>query len=247
MSKFNKKYQLLLNVLLIVLIVLVIGCQFICHNKENFKKVKKDKSKKVNKDKSKKDKKDKKDEDFLDWSMYNPPIVNGYLPDWFLKNIRSGYGPTNINLVRNMPPQVIGCGGRRLPCLGGTQTTIPVVNPPIDISSNNIAPINVISRNFDVDPIGVVRQVGVLHKVFGSVNDILPLYGVKRYRNSDTWDYSTKVGKEGNFVIIRVLTKRRNNNELQTNDVVKVEGSNDKFRTVIYDNNYPIYQPHYKF
>ena len=174
--------------------------------------------------------------------MYNPPIVNGYIPNWFLKRVRTN----PMNMVQNMPSNVIGCGSRRLPCLGGTQEVIPVVNPPVNISSNNIAPINVLAA-MNSDPIGVTRQVGVLHKVFGSVNDIFPLYGVKRYRNSDTWDYTTKVGKEGNFVIVRVLTKRRNNNELQTNDVVRIQGTSDKFRTVIYDNNYPMYQPYYKY
>lgn len=269
MSKlFDKKYQIVVNVLLVVLIILVIGCQFMCHNKENMEDKKdKNNTKEKNKDKKEKNKKEnntkENKEKFLDWSMYNPPIDNGYIPDWFLnlrrKNmLKSKYNPLGYSNRSSafynqgwypnmdMPPQVIGCGGRRLPCLGGTQEAIPVVNPPIDISSNNIAPVNVFAT-MDPDPVGVLRQVGVLHKVFGSVNDILPLYGVKRYRNSDTWDYSTKVGREGNFVHVRVLTKRRNNNELQTNDVVQIEGSGDKFRTVVYDNNYPIYQPHYKF
>lgn len=209
-------------------------------------------------------------EEFLDWSMYNPPIVNGYTPGWW-NRLRSGNNPipqggVNLDAMYNpmnypnrsqafyeqgwypnmsLPPQVIGCGGRRGPCLGGTQETIPVISPPIEISERNIAPVNIISRSFDPDAVGVLRQVGVLYKIFGDLNEIFPLYGVKRYRNSDTWDYSTKVGKEGNFVHVKVLTRRINNNELQTNDVVRIDANSAKFRVTMYD-NFPRYMPEFR-
>ena len=46
-----------------------------------------------------------------------------------------------------LPPQVVGCGGRNTPCLGGSQ--VPIVNPmiPLNINNNNIAPINIRTRN----------------------------------------------------------------------------------------------------
>lgn len=233
-----------------------------------------------------------RNENFLDWSMYNPPIVNGYTPNWWKKpeilnsprsynhlmsnhpmsEIMEKYSPQyplepNINTVynplgyynrnkafydqgwypnMNMPPQVIGCGGRKKPCLGGTEEIIPTVFPPVEISERNIAPVNIIARSPNYEDVGVLKQVGVLYKIFGSLNEIFPLYGVRRYKNSDTWDYSTKVGKEGNFVHLKVLTKRLNNNELQTNDVVKIDGNSAKFRVTIYDKDFPQYVPYFK-
>jgi len=271
-KKSSGKNQFYLNVLLISLIALTAGCYMFCGDvQENLNLKEKGKGKKVNTpDKhDSKDNKQGKSETFLDYSMYNPPIVNGYTPQWWNK-MRNGYlGNPQIRLnpdamynplgysnksqafyeqgwYPNMaqPPQVIGCGGRRMPCLGGTQETIPVINAPVEISERNIAPVNILSRSVDPDAVGVLRQVGVLYKIFGNLNEIFPLYGVKRYRNSDTWDYSTKVGKQGNFVHVKVLTKRVNNNELQTNDVVMIDGNSAKFRVTTYDSNYSHYVPH---
>jgi hypothetical protein len=282
-KKANVKKQLYLNVLLISLIVLTACCYIFCGNEEDtshshehqnrVRAVRENLTEMEEKNnKNNKSNKSNKSENFLDWSMYNPPIVNGYTPDWW-NRVRNGYmGNPKIKLNPNnmynplgysnrsqafyeqgsypnmaMPPQVIGCGGRRMPCLGGTQETIPVINAPIEISERNIAPVNILSRSIDPDAIGVLRQVGVLYKVFGSLNEIFPLYGVKRYRNSDTWDYSTKVGKQGNFVHVKVLTKRVNNNELQTNDVVMIDGNSSKFRVTVYENNeFPQYVPYFK-
>ena len=41
-------------------------------------------------------------------------------------------------------------------------------------------------------------------------------------------------------------TKRVNNNELQTNDTVNVDGNSGKFRVSMYDNSFPEYNPYYK-
>jgi len=62
-----------------------------------------------------------------------------------------------------LPSQVIGCGSRRAPCIGGTQ--VPIYNPstPIDISDNNIAPVYISTRG----PLGEPQQVGIMYKVFG--------------------------------------------------------------------------------
>jgi hypothetical protein len=287
----NSYYQ---NIFLLVLVILTTGCYLLCDNvKENItmeQPVKKKKVKKVKKETEETDETDEnKKEKFLDWSMYNPPIVNGYTPQWWNKvrlgaeshdlyqkanpfDVRvqqDGYPPSGPNpdamynplgypnrshafynqgVYPNMalPPQVIGCGGRRGPCLGGTQETISVISSPIEISERNIAPVNIISRALDPNAVGVTQQVGVLYKIFGTLNEIFPLYGVRRYRNSDTWDYFTKVGKEGNFVTLKVLTKRVNNNELQTNDIVILDGNTSRFTVTMYDNNFPSYVPYFK-
>jgi hypothetical protein len=137
----------------------------------------------------------------------------------------------------SLPPQVIGCGGRRQGCLGGTQGGIPNVFPPVEISGRNIAPVNITTRG----PQGIPQQVGVMYKIFGSLNDALPLFGRKRFPNSDCWDYYT-ITNTG--LKLKVLTRQRNNNELGTNDNVMVEGTRAKYRVTIYDSDFPQYIPY---
>jgi hypothetical protein len=266
-KKSIQKYQVYINIFLVLLVLLTVLSYTFCEETPP--------SHPENKQESVPETSNK--EKFLDWSMYNPPIVNGYTPQWWNRfksdqlrgplrgQVRDSQVRVNPDTIYNplgypnrsqafyeqgwypnmaMPPQVIGCGGRRLPCLGGTQEAIPVVNAPVEISERNIAPVNILSRSIDPDPVGVIRQVGVLYKIFGSLNEIYPLYGVKRYRNSDTWDYSTKVGKEGNFVHVKVLTRRLNNNELQTNDEVRIDANSSRFRVTMYDKDFPQYVPY---
>lgn len=262
-KKSNWDYQAYLNVFLILLVVLTVLSYTFYEETPTSQQEHDPKSEKVPlPEKTNKEK-------FLDWSMYNPPIVNGYTPQWWnmfkANQALGGQVRVNPDSIYNplgysnrsqafyeqgwypnmaLPPQVIGCGSRRLPCLGGTQETIPVINAPVEISERNIAPVNVLSRSIDPEQVGVLKQVGVLYKIFGSLNEIYPLYGVKRYRNSDTWDYSTKVGKEGNFVHVKVLTRRVNNNELQTNDEVRIDGNSARFRVTMYDKDFPQYVPY---
>ena len=251
----KQTYQTFINVFLISIIIITLFSLYKCQvgSKENNK----------TENKNKENKEDQ--EDFLDGSMYNPPIVNGEIPRWW-RNLQSLYHKTPFHNPVNMypshptrsqgfynqgvypnmsmPPQVIGCGGRRMPCYGGTQEIIPVIPPPVEISERNISPVNIFTRPFNPTDAGVIHQVGVLYKIFGNENEIYPLYGVRRYRNSDSWDYSTKIGREGNFVYVRVRTKKRNNNELQTNDEVSINGHEHKYRVTIYDNDFPDYVPH---
>lgn len=206
-------------------------------------------------------------EKFLDWSMFNPPISNGYTPIWALNGgpyvpFGTSAGQTQLALDRiynplqypyrsepfyeqgwypNMalPPQVIGCGGRRQGCIGGTQVGIPNIPPPIEISERNIAPVNISTRG----PEGIPQQVGVLYKIFGNLNEIYPLFGRKRFPNGDTWDYYTMVGADGN-VKVPIHTKRRGNNELGTNDVITIAGNTAKFRVTMFDHDFPQYIPY---
>jgi hypothetical protein len=136
-----------------------------------------------------------------------------------------------------LPFQVIGCGARNQPCLGGTQ--VPIYNPPtpIDISDNNIAPVYVSTRG----PLGMPQQVGILYKIYGDDNDVYPLYGRKKYPNDNVYEYYTLMGKFG--VKVPVVTKNRKD-ELGTNDVVFVKGKNDPYRVTIYKSDYPSYIPY---
>ena len=136
-----------------------------------------------------------------------------------------------------LPFQVVGCGSRNTPCLGGTQ--VPIYNPPvtIDVSDRNIAPINISTRG----PLGQPQQLGVLYKVYGNENDILPLFGRQRYPNDTKYDYYTMLGQFGTKV--PVITKNKNN-ELGSNDVVFIKGSSSPYRVTIYESDFPQYIPY---
>jgi len=173
-------------------------------------------------------------ENFLDMGMLNKPVINGEYTDVSLKFKNQPWYP-NMSL----PAQVIGCGGRRQPCHGGTQVTIPNTFPPIDISDRNIAPNNIIPNpGFGHNRL---HQVGVIQKIFGSENDVYPLYGRKDPYRRNVYEYYTVLGQLNQLV--PVLTKSRND-ELGTNEVVRIGGNTGKYRTIIYDSTYPRYTPY---
>ena len=137
----------------------------------------------------------------------------------------------------NLPSQVIGCGSRRGPCIGGSQ--VPIYNPstPIDISNNNIAPVYVSTRG----PLGEPQQVGILYKIYGDENDTLPFFGRRKYPNERTWEYYTLLGNYGSKV--PVVTKNKHD-ELGTNDIVFIKGRKDAYRATIYESDFPQYIPY---
>jgi heme/copper-type cytochrome/quinol oxidase subunit 2 len=136
-----------------------------------------------------------------------------------------------------LPFQVIGCGSRTQPCLGGTQ--VPIYNPPvpIDISDNNIAPVYISTRG----PLGKPQQVGIIYKINGNDNEVLPLYGRRKYPNDNKYEYYTQMGRFG--VKVPVITRNRND-ELGTNDVIFIKGMKDAYRVTIYESDMPQYIPY---
>jgi len=160
--------------------------------------------------------------------IYNP-LKYPYKSDYFYD--QSWY--PNLNL----PFQVIGCGARNTPCLGGTQ--VPIYNPPvpIDISNNNIAPVYISTRG----PLGQPQQMGVLYKVYGDNNDVLPLFGRRKYPNDTIYEYYTIMGQYG--VKVPVITKNRKD-ELGTNDIVFIKGQKTPYRVTIYESDFPQYIPY---
>ena len=137
-----------------------------------------------------------------------------------------------------LPPQVIGCGARTMPCLGGSQ--IPIMNPmpPISISNSNIAPINISTRG----PLGEPQQVGAIYRVFGSENHVLPLFGRRKYPNDNKWEYYTMAGQYG--VKMPLITPRKHW-ELGTNDLVFVQGQRRvPYRVTMYEQDSPQYIPY---
>jgi Ca2+/Na+ antiporter len=160
--------------------------------------------------------------------VYNP-LRYPYKSDYFYD--QSWYPDLKL------PNQVIGCGGRNQPCVGGTQ--VPIYNPrtPIDISNTNISPVYVSTRG----PLGEPQQMGVLYKVYGDENDTLPLFGRKKYPNDTKYEYYTLLGKYGSKV--NIITKNKND-ELGTNDIVFIKGMNEPYRATIYESDFPQYIPY---
>jgi hypothetical protein len=160
--------------------------------------------------------------------IYNP-LRYPYKSDYFYD--QSWY--PNLNL----PFQVIGCGGRNTPCLGGTQ--VPIYNPPtpINVSNNNIAPVYISTRG----PLGEPQQVGILYKINGDDNDVLPLFGRRKYPNDSIYDYYTIMGNFG--VKVPIITKNKKD-ELGTNDIVFIKGRRDPYTVTIYKSDSPEYIPY---
>ena len=160
--------------------------------------------------------------------IYNP-LRYPYKSDYFYD--QSWY--PNLEL----PFQVISGGYRNKPTLGGTQ--IPIYNPPvsIDIGNQNIAPVNISTRG----PLGQPQQMGTLYKINGNDNDILPLFGRKKYPNDNKYEYYTIMGQYG--VKVPLVTKNRND-ELGTNDVVFIKGKTSAYRVTIYESDFPAYIPY---
>jgi len=136
-----------------------------------------------------------------------------------------------------LPSQVVGCGARNAPCLGGSQ--IPIYNavPPLEVSQTPIAPINIRTRG----PRGIPQQVGSISKVFGNQNDIYPLFGRKRWPNDDKWEYYTVLD---NGVKIPIVPKP-NFYELGENDIVKLKNQPGNYRVTLYEDDFPQYIPYF--
>jgi hypothetical protein len=136
-----------------------------------------------------------------------------------------------------LPAQVVGCGGRRTPCMGGSQEAIINDMPPLIITDDNIAPVNISTRG----PIGQPQQVGAIYKIFGNENQVYPLFGRRKYHNDDKWEYYTTIGQYG--VKMPVVTRNKNI-ELGTNETVFIKGQKSPYRVSIYGTDYPEYIPY---
>lgn len=189
-------------------------------------------------------------ETFLDYIMGNIPVLNGFIYRDESEKLERIYNPLRYPYKTNeyynsawypnlrLPPQIIGCGGRRQACMGGTQIPIQTNYPPINISNRNIAPINIRTRGER----GTPQQLGVIYKVLGSENEVYPLYGRQKYYGSNQWEYYTQMGRMG--VKLPIITKNKSWNELGSNEIVTVQGSDVEYRTTIYENDDPIYLPY---
>tara|TARA_B110000977_G_C11083338_1_gene493673 strand:+ start:37 stop:663 length:627 start_codon:yes stop_codon:yes gene_type:complete len=144
----------------------------------------------------------------------------------------------NEGLYPNMtlPSNVIGCGRRGMPCLGGTQIPIRNYLPSINVSNSSISPINIRTRG----PRGVPQQVGSISRILSNQNEIYPLFGRKKFPTDSKWDYYTILD---NGVKIPVLRKN-NNYEVGENDNITLRGKLGIYSVSLYDDDFPQYIPY---
>lgn len=146
---------------------------------------------------------------------YKNYIFNKQLPNPFYEQ--------NHYPNMNLPSQVIGCGARNTPCLGGTQ--IPIANPmsPIDISEKNIAPTTVKIENTHNGFNQSIIQVGLLYKIFGNYNTYIPLY----YNNDEKFY----------FIYYKNSVMKLDNSNYGVNDELVID--EHKYRVTIYQDDTP--------
>lgn len=196
-------------------------------------------------------------ESFVDEVVTPPPVLNPMQYNYIertpkqLNALDRVYNPLrypykgrdfyNQNWRPNLalPPQVVGCGGRNTPCLGGSQ--VPIANPmyPLNINNNNIAPINIRTRG----PLGEPQQVGSLYRLYSHHNEVLPLFGRKKYPNgSNNWEYYTVTG---DYNVKMKIVQKRKGEEIGTNDIVFIKGYNKSpYRVTVYEDDFPQYIPY---
>ena len=131
-----------------------------------------------------------------------------------------------------LPPSVIECGRRNLPCYGWSQKVINNNYPIKLVSDNNIAPNNIALINMRTrGPEGEPQQVGTLFKLTPGNKDIYPLFGRKKFPNDSKWEYYTIIGDYGSKVPVKPL---RNYEEIGTNDIVQLFNYPGNYRATIY-------------
>ncbi len=116
--------------------------------------------------------------------------------------------------------------------------------PNLNIFSSRI-PVNIPTQSFDTS----YRQIGILTRLGGNKEMILPLMGRPLITNRDKWNFYSMSDKN-NMLKLPIKFKGRNCtsdlgcNDLYTGDVVKVEGYNDDFKVTTYENDIPKYIPY---
>jgi len=137
----------------------------------------------------------------------------------------------------SLPDIVVGGGRRRIPTLGGRQRVINNEIPCQHITDDNIAPINIRTQG----PEGQPQQVGTLYNTFSDKNEVLPLFGRKKFPNDSKWDYYAIAGQFGTKIPVIPL---RNSEEIGTNDMVQLVNYPGNFRSTIYEHDSPQYIPY---
>ena len=118
------------------------------------------------------------------------------------------------------------------------------VNPVNNLDPRGV-PINIPTQSVNAS----YRQVGILTRLNGDGENILPLMGKPLFTNRDKWNYYTMTDKN-NMIKLPITHKGRScTNEygcdsMYNGDTVYVEGYNDAFKVTMYENNTMQYIPH---
>ena len=143
---------------------------------------------------------------------------------------RPSYSFSNMpNDVLMNPYQAPLRDDRYFPSLGGNSRGIPINIPTQSVEAN-------------------YRQVGILTRLNGADEMILPLMGKPLFTNRDKWNFYTMSDKN-NMIKLPITNKGRScTNEygcdnLYNGDTVYVEGYNDAFKATVYDNQVMRYIP----
>jgi len=160
--------------------------------------------------------------------------------DRYYNPMRYPYQKTELYYPNmTLPPQVIGCGARTTPCVGGPQIPVIATSNMLNLSNSAIAPINIRTRG----PEGMPQQVGTIFRLRSVHSEVLPLFGRKEYPNgSNNWEYYTIAGDHN--VKLKIVSRRKGE-QLGTNDIVYIRGYNRfQYRVTMYDYDFMKYIPY---
>ena len=113
------------------------------------------------------------------------------------------------------------------------------------INSPNKVPINIETQSFDSN----YRQIGILTRIGGNKETILPLMGKPLIVNRDKWNFYT-LSESNNLLKLPISHKNRKCmsqngcDDLYTGDTVHVDGYNDSFKVTTYESNTLKYIPY---
>ena len=117
------------------------------------------------------------------------------------------------------------------------------VNPVNNLDPRGV-PINIPTQSVNAS----YRQVGILTRLNGDGENILPLMGKPLFTNRDKWNYYTMTDKN-NMIKLPITHKGRSCtseygcDSMYNGDTVYVEGYNDAFKVTMYENNTMQYIP----
>ena len=115
-------------------------------------------------------------------------------------------------------------------------------------NNNNLQngmPINVSTQSYDTN----YRQIGILTRVGGNKETILPLMGRPLITNRDKWNFYA-MSENNNLLKLPISNNGRKCmgqngcDDVYSGDTVQVDGYNDTFKVTTYENDTPRYIPY---
>jgi hypothetical protein len=117
--------------------------------------------------------------------------------------------------------------------------------PNSNIYFANKIPINIKTQSYDTN----YRQIGILTRIGGNKETIIPLMGRPLITNRDKWNFYA-MSENNNMLKLPVSFKGKKCmsdngcDDVYTGDTINVDGYNDSFKVTTYENNTPQYIPY---